>query len=212
MNNNDCADKSDSRDMSKSARVYVGGLQESVKKEDLEREFSKYGKLSNVWVAWNPPGFAFVEFDDLNDAEEAVRSLNGQDIFGSRLRVEISRGRDGRGRGRGRSFGGGGDFRGGYRGGFRGGRGGFRGGSRDGGSPYRGGRGFGSRGGRGGSFGGPRRYGGGDYDSSSSSSQYKEGGSMSRGGGDYGDSGDYYNRSSSYRSRSPVGGARYMSD
>lgn len=187
--------------MSKPARVYVGGLLDSVKKEDLEREFSKYGKLSNVWVAWNPPGFAFVEFDDTEDAEEAVRRLNGQDVCGSRIRVEMSRGRGrgggdrgGRGgRGRGMRGGGGG---GSYRGSFRGGRGGPRGGR------YMG-SGGGSGGSRYGSSRGRDRYG--DYDSGS----YKDGGrDRDRYDRDYESSGgDYYPRSPSagYRSRSPFG-------
>jgi len=179
------------------SRVYVGGLLDSVRKEDLEREFSKIGKLSHVWVAWNPPGFAFIEFEDERDAEEAVRSLNGQDVCGSRIRVEVSRGR-GRGRGgRGGDRGGrgmGGGFRGGSRGGGRGGGfgrgGGYRGGDRGGGG-FRGGRPGRDRYGDDGGYGG-----------------YKDSrGDRDRGGyGDqYGDSGDYYSRSmsSSYRSRSP---------
>jgi RNA recognition motif-containing protein len=31
-----------------------------------------------VWVARNPPGFAFVEFEDPRDAEDAVRGLDGR--------------------------------------------------------------------------------------------------------------------------------------
>lgn len=102
-----------------SHRVYVGNILENVKKEDLEVEFAKYGKLTSTWVAFNPPGFAFIEFEEEQDAQEAVSSMNGVDFMGSKIRVEISpnRGR-GRGRGRGRSGGRGrGDF------GQRGGRG-----------------------------------------------------------------------------------------
>ncbi|XP_054263177.1 RNA-binding protein Rsf1-like [Macrosteles quadrilineatus] len=113
------------RPMSRGTRVYVGGLVDT-KKEELEAEFEKYGKLNSVWVAFNPPGFAFVEFSNRDDAEAACDNLNDSDIFGSKIRVEISRGRG--------------------RGGFRGGRGMDRGGRGDGG----GGRGRGGFRGRGG--------------------------------------------------------------
>lgn len=91
-------------------RVYVGNLGEKVKKEDLETEFNKFGKLNNIWVAFNPPGFAFVEFESRNDAEKACDILNGTEILGSgKLRVEISKGRP-KGRRDSRQGGGGGRF------------------------------------------------------------------------------------------------------
>jgi len=74
-------------------RVYVGNLGEKVKKEDLEGEFTKYGKLNSVWVAFNPPGFAFVEFENRDEAEKACDILNGTEVLGSKLRVEISKSR-----------------------------------------------------------------------------------------------------------------------
>ena len=51
------------------AKVYVGGLPDNAARQDLEREFKQFGSLRDVWVARNPPGFAFVEFDDIRDAE-----------------------------------------------------------------------------------------------------------------------------------------------
>lgn len=120
-------------------RVYVGNLCEKVKKEDLEGEFTKYGKLNSVWVAFNPPGFAFVEFCEKSDAEKACEVLNGSELnnISKSIRVEISRGR-GRGRdGNNRRFGGGGQGGGGG-GGFRnGGGGGFRNGGGGGGGRFR---------------------------------------------------------------------------
>ena len=58
-------------------KVYVGNLGTNTARGDLEASFSKYGQLKNVWVARNPPGFAFVEFEDPRDAEDAVRALDG---------------------------------------------------------------------------------------------------------------------------------------
>lgn len=105
-----------SQERSQGTRVYIGNLTDKVKKEQLEEEFSRFGKLNSVWLAHNPPGFAFLEFANKDEAESACDSLNGQELLGSKLRVEISKGRDSRGgRGRGGSRfndrrGGGGSF------------------------------------------------------------------------------------------------------
>ncbi|XP_012282140.1 RNA-binding protein 1 isoform X7 [Orussus abietinus] len=81
-------------------KVYVGNLGSSASKHEIESAFSKYGPLRNVWVARNPPGFAFVEFEDPRDAEDAVRGLDGTRCCGTRVRVEMSSGRSRRGGGR----------------------------------------------------------------------------------------------------------------
>jgi len=122
------------------SKVYIGNLGNSAAKNEIEDAFGKYGSLRNVWIARNPPGFAFVEFEDARDAEDATRALDGTRLCGERVRVEMSSGKS---RSRGGGGGGGGSF------GGRGGGGGPRGRS-----PYRGGRspsparGGGGRGGR----------------------------------------------------------------
>lgn len=73
-------------------RVYVGELSFSATKYEVEKEFSHFGHLRDVWVARSPPGFAFVEFEDSRDAADAVRHLDGRRICGSRVRVEHARG------------------------------------------------------------------------------------------------------------------------
>ena len=50
----------------------------SANKEEIEDAFSYYGPLRSVWVARNPPGFAFVEFEDNRDADDAVRGMDGK--------------------------------------------------------------------------------------------------------------------------------------
>jgi len=140
-------------------RLYVGGISDEVKREHLEDLFSKYGKCEHVWVAFNPPGFAFVNFESEDSASEAVDALNGEEFMGCKLRVEVSRPRAPGGRGgRGGGGRGGGGFRGGSGGyGGGGGRGGYGGGGSDGYRGGGGGRGGGGyRGGRGGGYGGRR--------------------------------------------------------
>ena len=197
-------------------RVYVGGLSQGTKKEDLESEFEKFGKLNNVWVAFNPPGFAFIEFSNKTDAENACDSMNGTELLGGKLRVELSRsrgrggfrGNDGGSRGRGGSRGGNGmppmGFGGRGRGGFRSGGGG--GGGR-GGGPRRGGfgrgRDFGRSGGRDNYGGGIGGGGGGGVNYGSGNGNYGAGRSNYNGGD---------GSSSRFRSRSPIsaggGGSR----
>lgn len=93
-------------------KVYVGDLGNHARKNELEDSFGYYGPLRSVWIARNPPGFAFVEFESARDAEDAVRGLDGRTICGRKARVEVSSGKSGRGFGRG-GGGGGGEGRGG---------------------------------------------------------------------------------------------------
>ena len=58
--------------------MYVGDLGSGAAKHELERAFESYGPIVNVWVARNPAGFAFVEFQDPRDAEDAARGLDGR--------------------------------------------------------------------------------------------------------------------------------------
>lgn len=81
-----------SRDCPLDCKVYVGNLGNNGNKTELERSFGYYGPLRSVWVARNPPGFAFVEFEDPRDATDAVRELDGRTMCGSRVRVELSTG------------------------------------------------------------------------------------------------------------------------
>lgn len=77
---------------------------------DLGEYFEKFGRIVSleIKVPPRPPNFGFVEYGDYRDAEDAVRARDGRDFMGSRLRVEVARGRperrdrfDDRGRGRG---------------------------------------------------------------------------------------------------------------
>lgn len=92
-------------------KVYVGNLERGVDEGEIDREFRRFGPLlRQVWVARNPPGFAFVIYQDPRDAEDAVRELDGKMLCGNQVRVEVSHGRSrgshgGGGRGGGGRFG-----------------------------------------------------------------------------------------------------------
>lgn len=119
------------RSNNNSRRIYVGNLPSNVDERDLEDIFYKYGDISDVDLKIPRYGtggtpFAFVEFSDPRDAEDAVRGRDGYEVDGQRIRVEFPRGGRG-GRSGGGGFGGGGGGGGGYGGGGGGGGGGGRG-------------------------------------------------------------------------------------
>ncbi|XP_054715656.1 serine/arginine-rich splicing factor 4-like [Uloborus diversus] len=70
-------------------RVYVGRLSYDCRERDLEKFFKGFGKIREILIK---NGFGFVEFDDYRDADDAVYELNGKDLLGERIHVEIARG------------------------------------------------------------------------------------------------------------------------
>lgn len=59
-------------------RLHIADIGIDPSKTELERAFSKFGKLREVWVARIPPCFAFVVFKYQEDAEEAVARMDGE--------------------------------------------------------------------------------------------------------------------------------------
>jgi len=70
-------------------RVFVGGLSYRVRERDLEKFFQSIGRVTDISMK---NGYAFVEFDDHRDADDAVYELNGKDLLGERVAVEHIRG------------------------------------------------------------------------------------------------------------------------
>ncbi|XP_017475210.1 PREDICTED: serine/arginine-rich splicing factor 1A-like [Rhagoletis zephyria] len=74
-------------------RIYVGNLPPDIRTKDIQDLFHKFGKVSFVDLKnRRGPPFAFVEFEDARDAEDAVKARDGYDYDGYRLRVEFPRG------------------------------------------------------------------------------------------------------------------------
>ncbi|CAI5747232.1 unnamed protein product [Peronospora destructor] len=73
--------------------LYVANLATRVGQVELEELFAKFGRVSKCEVIVDPVtresrGFGFVTFDDVCDAEDAVKELNDQEVQGRKMRVE----------------------------------------------------------------------------------------------------------------------------
>ncbi|XP_038708912.1 serine/arginine-rich-splicing factor SR34-like [Tripterygium wilfordii] len=80
---------------SRASRIlYVGNLPGDIREREVEDLFYKYGPISHVdlKIPPRPPGYAFVEFEEARDAEDAIRGRDGYDFDGHRLRVELAHG------------------------------------------------------------------------------------------------------------------------
>ncbi|CAF4720788.1 unnamed protein product, partial [Rotaria socialis] len=59
-------------------RVFIGNLGARTNISELQHECERYGPLVDCWVARNPPGFAFVLYKYGEDADTAVRNMDGR--------------------------------------------------------------------------------------------------------------------------------------
>jgi len=80
-------------------RLFVGNLPYDVTEAELREHFSAAGPLSYVYLptdreSGRPRGFAFVEFQDRAQAEEAIRRFNNQPFKSRPLAVNEARSRD----------------------------------------------------------------------------------------------------------------------
>jgi RNA recognition motif-containing protein len=76
--------------------IFVGNLSYQTTQEELHAAFAQYGNVENVNIITDrttgqPRGFAFVEMTDANEAEAAINQLNGAELRGRALNVNIAR-------------------------------------------------------------------------------------------------------------------------
>jgi hypothetical protein len=103
----------------RSGRLYVGNLNFGTTKAVLWEEFGKFGTISDVHLPTDSEtgqvrGFAFVTFSDPMAAETAIVQMDGADVGGRQIRVNMG---DSMGDGGDRGYGGGGGGKGGGGGG-----------------------------------------------------------------------------------------------
>lgn len=76
--------------------LYVGGLETNVDEKILESAFIPFGEIIMVNIPKNYEtedhrGFGFVEFEQKEDAAEAIDNLNESEMFGKTIKVCIAR-------------------------------------------------------------------------------------------------------------------------
>ncbi|KAK1232388.1 hypothetical protein PQX77_004480 [Marasmius sp. AFHP31] len=70
-------------------KVYIGGLPEHTRREDLQNCFGKIGSIAAIELKL---GYGFVEFDTREAAEMSVSKYHEGYFMGNKIRVELSRG------------------------------------------------------------------------------------------------------------------------
>ena len=109
-----------------SNKLFVGNLSFDITENDLNDAFAAFGTVTEANLMMDrttnrPRGFGFVTMSTPEEAQKAIDGLNGKELGGRALTVNIARPREERSGGGGgrREFGGGGGGGGGYRGGGR---------------------------------------------------------------------------------------------
>jgi len=91
--------------------IYVGGLPYSVTDQELQEAFAPHGTVESAKVitdkyTGDSRGFGFVEMSTQEEAEKAIEALNGTELGGRTLTVNMARPRGDRPRGGGGGGGG----------------------------------------------------------------------------------------------------------
>lgn len=89
-----------------SKKLYVGNLKYGIGTADLERIFSEFGDVTDAIVITDrqtgrSKGFGFVTFESDDDAQKAIDAVNGSEIDGRPVTVNVARPREDRGGGGG---------------------------------------------------------------------------------------------------------------
>jgi len=69
----------------KNPQVFVAKLSSSLREKDLDYEFRRFGTIKNIQLK---RGYAFVEYEDYKDAEDAIKEMDGKRFEGQRIVVQ----------------------------------------------------------------------------------------------------------------------------
>ena len=79
-----------------STNIYVGNLTFDTNSADLEHLFADHGAVTKAQVitdrdSGRSRGFGFVEMGSADDAQKAISALNGRDVGGRQLTVNLAK-------------------------------------------------------------------------------------------------------------------------
>lgn len=76
-------------------KLFIGNLSFKTTQQGLQELFSEYGEVVSVAIPQDREtgrqrGFAFVEMANQADAEAAIKALNGRELDGRQIAVNVS--------------------------------------------------------------------------------------------------------------------------
>ncbi len=76
--------------------IYVGNMEHSVTDDDLRKSFEEFGEVSSANVikdkfTGNSRGFGFVEMSNEEQGQSAISGLDGTDLKGRAITVNVAR-------------------------------------------------------------------------------------------------------------------------
>ena len=76
--------------------IYVGNLSYDATEDDLRKAFEEFGAVASVKIITDritgkSKGFGFVEMDSDDEGQKAIDALNGKEIQGRAVRVNVAR-------------------------------------------------------------------------------------------------------------------------
>jgi RNA recognition motif-containing protein len=76
-------------------KIYVGNLSYNTYEAELRQMFQAYGEVASVKIitdrdSGNSKGFGFVEMASDGEAQAAIDGMNGREIGGRQLRVNVA--------------------------------------------------------------------------------------------------------------------------
>ncbi|XP_061103602.1 serine/arginine-rich splicing factor 10 [Conger conger] len=77
--------------------LFIRNISDETRPEDLRREFGRYGPVVDVYIPVDfytrrARGFAYIQFEDVRDAEDALHNLDRKWVCGRQIEIQFAQG------------------------------------------------------------------------------------------------------------------------